>query len=203
VHKKKQHIIESQKIKNPETGRMINVDTALSYPKHSAVYKMAKKKLGTSVKSKADAIAPKGDVTTKKSKAKLKFKPKDNLYNQIHDKYANQTQHLKGKKIKKLTDLVSVQRWSLEDAHPTDGDNPVSPQEYKTLQDKIKKERILFKQYVGGNTKANLMQLEGVSESVIKEELEPKDYFELRELIRQEIASVFFDLYKKKSVWTK
>ena len=37
----------------------------------------------------------------------------------------------------------------------------------------------------------------------INEALEPKDYFEIRELIRQEIASVFFDLYKKKAVWTK
>lgn len=37
----------------------------------------------------------------------------------------------------------------------------------------------------------------------LNEELEAKDYFEIRELIRQEIASVFFDLYKKKSVWAK
>jgi hypothetical protein len=43
---------------------------------------------------------------------------------------------------------------------------------------------------------------EALGES-IKEALEPKDYFEIRELIRQEIASVFFDLYKKKAVWTK
>jgi hypothetical protein len=41
-----------------------------------------------------------------------------------------------------------------------------------------------------------------IKESV-NEALEPKDYFEIRELIRQEIASVFFDLYKKKAVWTK
>ena len=44
---------------------------------------------------------------------------------------------------------------------------------------------------------------EGVNESVIKEELEPEDYIELREIIRAEIASIFFDLYKKKNVWTK
>ena len=39
--------------------------------------------------------------------------------------------------------------------------------------------------------------------SVIKEELEPEDYIELREIIRAEIASIFFDLYKKKNVWAK
>jgi hypothetical protein len=38
---------------------------------------------------------------------------------------------------------------------------------------------------------------------VIKEELEPEDYIELREIIRAEIASIFFDLYKKKNVWAK
>ena len=40
---------------------------------------------------------------------------KDNLYLQLHRKYAEQIKGLKAKKIKKLTDLVSVQRWSMED----------------------------------------------------------------------------------------
>ena len=44
-------------------------------------------------------------------------------------------------------------------------------------------------------------QLNAIKESVIKEELEPEDYIELREIIRAEIASIFFDLYKKKNVW--
>jgi len=35
----------------------------------------------------------------------------------------------------------------------------------------------------------------------INEAIEPEDYVELRQLIRQEIASVFFDLFKKRSAW--
>ena len=39
--------------------------------------------------------------------------------------------------------------------------------------------------------------------NVVNEELEPEDYIELREIIRAEIATIFFDLYKKKNVWAK
>ena len=36
---------------------------------------------------------------------------RDNLYLQLHKKYAESIKGLKAKKISKLTDLVSVQRW--------------------------------------------------------------------------------------------
>ena len=35
----------------------------------------------------------------------------------------------------------------------------------------------------------------------IKEEITPSDVKLLRKLIRQEIANIYFDLYRKKSVW--
>jgi hypothetical protein len=38
---------------------------------------------------------------------------------------------------------------------------------------------------------------------VLDEDLEQSDILHVRSLIRQEIAKVFFDLYKKKSVWEK
>lgn len=42
-----------------------------------------------------------------------------------------------------------------------------------------------------------------IKESIINEAIEPEDYLELRKLIRQEIASVFFDLFKKRANWIK
>jgi len=59
---------------------------------------------------------------------------KDNLYLQLHKKYAIQIKGLKAKKIKKLTDLVSVQRYSMEDR-----------EDYFDMDSKKKKE--LSKQY--------------------------------------------------------
>lgn len=43
---------------------------------------------------------------------------------------------------------------------------------------------------------------EALGES-INEAIEPEDYLELRQIIRQEISSVFFDLFKKRSTWMK
>ena len=37
---------------------------------------------------------------------------------------------------------------------------------------------------------------------LFKEEIEAKDYKLLAQIIRMELASVFYDLYKKKSIWT-
>ena len=39
------------------------------------------------------------------------------------------------------------------------------------------------------------------SKKHIKEEITPSDVKLLRKLIRQEIANIYFDLYRKKSVW--
>ena len=37
---------------------------------------------------------------------------------------------------------------------------------------------------------------------LVSEEIEAKDYKLLAQIIRMELASVFYDLYKKKSIWT-
>lgn len=38
---------------------------------------------------------------------------------------------------------------------------------------------------------------------IIKEELSPEDIAKLRELIRSEVSKIFFDLYRKRSTWSK
>ena len=70
---------------------------------------------------------------------------KDNLYLQLHKKYADQIKGLKAKKIKKLTDLVSVQRWAMEDEHDTPG------HDHKKMSAVFNNERKLFKQYLAGD----------------------------------------------------
>ena len=70
---------------------------------------------------------------------------KDNLYLQLHKKYADQIKGLKAKKIKKLTDLVSVQRWAMEDVHDTPG------HDHKKMSAVFNNERKLFKQYMAGD----------------------------------------------------
>ena len=69
----------------------------------------------------------------------------DNLYLQLHKKYAKQIQGLKAKKIKKLTDLVSVQRWSMEDR---DDYFDLDPKKKKELSAEYNNERKLFKRYM-------------------------------------------------------
>lgn len=76
-----------------------------------------------------------------------------------------------------------------------DIESPMSPDEKKLNKDIA----ALFSQL--NNLVAQKRNIK--KESVIKEELEPEDYIELREIIRAEIASIFFDLYKKKNVWAK
>jgi hypothetical protein len=70
---------------------------------------------------------------------------KDNLYLQMHKKYAKQIKGLKAKKIKKLTDLVSVQRWSMEDR---DDYFNMDPKKKKELSAEYNEERKLFKKYM-------------------------------------------------------
>tara|TARA_R110000772_G_scaffold40358_20_gene94567 strand:+ start:1088 stop:1636 length:549 start_codon:yes stop_codon:yes gene_type:complete len=73
---------------------------------------------------------------------------KNNLYLQLHKKYANQIEDLKAKKIKKLTDLVSIQRWSLEARKDYfDMDAKVK----KEITAQFKEERKLLKKYMDGD----------------------------------------------------
>ena len=37
----------------------------------------------------------------------------------------------------------------------------------------------------------------------INEEISSEDIKQIREIIRNELAQIFFDLYRKKSVWSK
>jgi hypothetical protein len=71
---------------------------------------------------------------------------KDNLYLQLHKKYAEQIKGLKAKKIKKLTDLVSVQRRSMEDREDY---FDMDPKKKKELKAEYAEERKLFKKYMG------------------------------------------------------
>ena len=38
---------------------------------------------------------------------------------------------------------------------------------------------------------------------ILKEKLEKEDLVKIRKIIRSEIAELFFDLYRKRTVWTK
>lgn len=42
---------------------------------------------------------------------------------------------------------------------------------------------------------------EELKKQIIQEKLDPKDYSELRDFIRHEVAVIFFDLFKKRSTW--
>ena len=89
---------------------------------------------------------------------------KDNLYLQLHKKYAKQIKGLKAKKIKKLTDLVSVQRWSMEDREDYFG---MDSKKKKELSAEYRIERALIKKYMGGDYSVMLPKgTEKLSESV-------------------------------------
>ena len=89
---------------------------------------------------------------------------KDNLYLQLHKKYAEQIKGLKAKKIKKLTDLVSVQRWSMEDREDY---FDMDPKRRKELSAEYDNERKMFKKYVGGDESVMLPKgTEALPESV-------------------------------------
>jgi len=85
---------------------------------------------------------------------------KDNLYLQLHKKYADQIKGLKAKKIKKLTDLVSVQRWAMEAEHDTPGHN------HKKMSKAFNNERKLFKQYLAGDH--SVMLPESINEAKLR-----------------------------------
>ena len=77
---------------------------------------------------------------------------KDNLYLQLHKKYADQIKGLKAKKIKKLTDLVSVQRWTMEDEYDNSGFDR------KAMSKQFDHERKLFKQYMAGDKTVSIKE---------------------------------------------
>ena len=82
------------------------------------------------------------DTIVKESKIN---EAKDNLYLQLHKKYAEQIKGLKAKKIKKLTDLVWVQRSSMEDREDY---FDMDPKKKKELSAEYNEERKLFKKYM-------------------------------------------------------
>ena len=90
------------------------------------------------------------------------YNEKDTLYKQIHDKYAESIKGLKAGKIKKLTDLVSVQRWAMEDEHDTPG------HDHKKMSATFKEERKLFKQWMAGDKDVQLKEAVELVESFKK-----------------------------------
>ena len=92
---------------------------------------------------------------------------KDNLYLQLHKKYAEQIKGLKAKKIKKLTDLVSVQRWSMEDREDY---FDMNSKKKKELSAEYDEERKLFKKYMAGDESVMLPKgTEALAESSVTE----------------------------------
>ena len=121
--------------------------------------KMTKDKLENliySLENENDSWHPSSDSKKKSMLDKLKkdlskfesvvTEAKDNLYLQLHKKYAEQIKGLKAKKIKKLTDLVSVQRRSMEDREDY---FDMDPKKKKELTAEYAEERKLFKKYMG------------------------------------------------------
>jgi hypothetical protein len=89
---------------------------------------------------------------------------KDNLYLQLHKKYAEQIKGLKAGKIKKLTDLVSVQRWSMEDREDY---FDMDSKKKKELSAEYNEERKLFKKYIAGDESVMLPKgTEALAESL-------------------------------------
>jgi len=92
---------------------------------------------------------------------------KDNLYLQLHKKYAEQIKGLKAKKIKKLTDLVSVQRMSMEDREDY---FDMDPKKKKELSAEYNEERKLLKKYMARDYSVMLPKgTESLKESLMSE----------------------------------
>jgi ABC-type protease/lipase transport system fused ATPase/permease subunit len=51
------------------------------------------------------------------------------------------------------------------------------------------------------HTVRNLVVEQLTKKQTIKEQIEPKDYQELRDFIRAEVALIFFDFFKKRNMW--
>ena len=47
----------------------------------------------------------------------------------------------------------------------------------------------------------NLIAERIISSRVLKEQIDSKDYKELRDFIRAEVALIFFDFFKKRNMW--
>ena len=123
---------------------------------------------------------------------------KDNLYLQLHKKYAEQIKGLKAKKIKKLTDLVSVQRWSMEDRKDYFG---MDSKKKKELSKEYDTERKLFKKYIGGDESVMLPKgTETLSEESVNEAKEPEVITQLRKIVKDKQNSLVVDTKSKKKV---
>ena len=76
-----------------------------------------------------------------------------------------------------------------------------SEQEAKDKAEKASEEGKVMKGKVevgaGGHKKPDVFGY-----TLVSEEIEAKDYKLLAQIIRMELASVFYDFYKKKSIWT-
>ena len=122
-------------------------------------------KLSTKQKKEVHKLAIKGKLIKQSPfKESVVTEAKDNLYLQLHKKYAKQIKGLKAKKIKKLTDLVSVQRWSMEDRKDYFG---MDSKKKKELSKEYDTERKLFKKYIGGDESVMLPKgTEKLSESL-------------------------------------
>jgi hypothetical protein len=116
---------------------------------------------------------------------------KDNLYLQLHKKYAEQIKGLKAKKIKKLTDLVSVQRWSMEDREDY---FDMDSKKKKELSAEYNEERKLFKKYIGGDESVMLPKgTEALAEGVVTEsKFTNKDEVTVKQLadLKRDIAKI-------------
>jgi len=92
---------------------------------------------------------------------------KDNLYLQLHKKYAEQIKGLKAKKIKKLSDLVWVQRRSMSDR---DDYFDMDSKKKKELSAEYRIERSLLKKYMARDYSVMLpKRTEKLPESVNEE----------------------------------
>ena len=123
---------------------------------------------------------------------------KDNLYLQLHKKYAEQIKGLKAKKIKKLTDLVSVQRWAMEDRKDY---FDMDSKKKKELSKEYDTERKLFKKYIGGNYSVMLPKgTETLAEESVNEAKEPEVITQLRKIVKDKQNSLVVDTKSKKKV---
>lgn len=123
---------------------------------------------------------------------------KDNLYLQLHKKYAEQIKGLKAKKIKKLTDLVSVQRRSMEDRKDY---FDMDSKKKKELSKEYDTERKLFKKYIGGNYSVMLPKgTETLAEESINEAKEPEVITQLRKIVKDKQNDLIKDTKSGKKV---
>jgi hypothetical protein len=129
------------------------------HDKSEEMFKKSWKKLNDKQKDEVLSSFPKNESVVTEAK--------DNLYLQLHKKYAESIKGLKAGKIKKLTDLVSVQRWSMEDREDY---FDMDSKKKKELSAEYDEERKLFKKYIAGDDSVMLPKgTEALTESIVNE----------------------------------